>query len=159
MIVYPEWMKPPLIDSPLRTIYMCNLCNNSGLSTSTASLTSLYGCGMLKLCRILPAFSAVGRFLKVAHESDISTEMCVSTKNKETSSALQWFFDGRDNILDMVAKWLGWTHNALCPAGEWPRAVDGEDSCPSWMLLIGGGRLLSLQAMILMIYTHQQPDR
>lgn len=26
----------------------------------------------------------------------------------------------------------------LPPAGEWPRAVDGEESCPSWMSLIGG---------------------
>lgn len=34
----------------------------------------------------------------------------------------------------------------LPPAGEWPRAVDGEESCPSWMSLIGGEQWLSPQA-------------
>lgn len=103
---------------------------------------------LMSCCSVLHAVSpGCTLLLRIAHESHVSCVMCVSTKDKKTAWALWCFFFMVETIL------LIWSASGMAelvilpPAGEWPRAVDGEESCPSWMSLIGGEQWLSPQAV------------
>lgn len=93
---------------------------------------------LMSCCSVLHAVSpGCTLLLRIAHESHVSCVMCVSTKDKKTAWALWcFFFYGRDNIVDMVSEWHGWTRNsASCwrvASGCWWRGILSQLDVTYW---------------------------